>query len=144
MIAEILAFVVVFALCCAFDYVVHRIASRNGMTSEQCRAFFVDRKRMQEEFVSRMALYPPALYPELCMKKGELSELTPDEFMQVVEGRKHRFAKEAPGSDDSADALRYSDPAVRGNPLTFRTQHESQPTEPRRLPPLPKVEPPRQ
>lgn len=158
MIAGIIAFVLIFALCCAFEYIVHT------MTYHGHQRFRPISKRLLwfEEEMARRDLYPRRLYPELYpvrnirlmkappledilgIKKSELLELTPDEFMKVVEGRKHRFAKEAPGSDDSADALRYSDPAVRGNPLTFRTQHESQPTEPRRLPPLPKVEPPRQ
>lgn len=150
MIAGIIAFILIFALCCAFEYIVHT------MTYHGHQRFRPISKRLLwfEEETARRDLYPRRLYPELYpvrnirlmkappledilgIKKCELLELTPDEFMKVVEGRKHRFfAEEANGSGDFVDALRYPGPEVRGNPLNVQTRPVSQPNAQREISP---------
>lgn len=96
---ELLFFLLLFALCAAFDYVVFKIHARMKM---RCSSL----PRMRAEFNARLSLYPPAAYPELypemlfseryfstppSLRFYGPSDLTAEEFGAAVERRKPLF-----------------------------------------------------
>ena len=102
---ELLFFLLLFALCAAFDYAVFKIRDRRSArvsTLSRC----MSNEKDPSEFLARISLYPPAAYPELYpdMRFSERyfltapslrfhcpSDLTAEEFGAAVERRKPLF-----------------------------------------------------
>ena len=84
MIEYVIGFTVIFALCCAGEFVVDTVSKRKDGNDI-----------VYQEIMAMKSLYPYELYPELWEKTEAwdcpFCALSAEEFRKVVEARKVRF-----------------------------------------------------